>query len=92
MSTTVTAEVALESIRAISRQDDISEHADQTPLQQADATNLSIARTVGTIATLTGVTVVSSFSNGLLIVGLPRIAKDVDLPTNLLLWPASVYP
>jgi len=31
-------------------------------------------------------TVVSSFSTGLLTVGLPTIAEDLNLPGNLLLW------
>ena len=53
---------------------------------------LSKTRTAVIIATLTGTTIVSSFSNGLLTVGLPRMAKDVNLAANLLLWPASVYP
>ena len=52
---------------------------------------MSTTRTVVIIATLTGTTIVSSFSNGLLTVGLPRMAKDVNLAANLLLWPASVY-
>ena len=47
---------------------------------------LSKGRTITIIATLTGTTVVSSFSNGLLTVGLPRMAPDLNLPANLLLW------
>ena len=47
---------------------------------------LSKGRTITIIATLTGTTVVSSFSTGLLTVGLPKMAPDLDLPPNLLLW------
>lgn len=47
---------------------------------------LSRARAVILIATLTGITFVGSMSGGLLTVGLPSIAKDLRLPDNLLLW------
>ena len=92
MSLTVTAEVSLDSLRPFSTQDEAPSRTDQDPLQNAAAKDLSAARAAVVIATLTGTTVVSSFSNGLLTVGLPRMAKDVNLPANLLLWPASVYP
>ena len=92
MSLTVTAEVALASLRPISSQDEAPRQTDQEPLQNVAANELSAARTAVVIATLTGTTVVSSFSNGLLTIALPRIAKDVNLPANVLLWPASVYP
>lgn len=92
MSLTVTTEVSLASLRPISSQDEAPRQTDQEPFQNVAATELSAARTAVVIATLTGTTVVSSFSNGLLTIGLPRMAKDVNLPANLLLWPASVYP
>lgn len=47
---------------------------------------LSRARAVILIATLTGITFVGSMSGGLLTVCLPWIAADLDLPDNLLLW------
>jgi hypothetical protein len=47
---------------------------------------LSRARAVILIATLTGITFVGSMSGGLLTVGLPSIATDLGLPDNLLLW------
>ena len=47
---------------------------------------MSKTRTVVIIALLTGTTLVSSFSTGLLTVGLPSMAQDLDLPANLLLW------
>lgn len=56
------------------------------------STELSKGRTVTIIATLTGTTVVSSFSTGLLTVGLPRMALDLNLPPNLLLWYVYCLP
>ena len=51
----------------------------------ADANKqLSKGRTVTIIGTLTGITTVSSFSTGLLTVGLPRMAQDLNLASNLL--------
>lgn len=47
---------------------------------------LSRSRTVLVIATLTGVTLANSMSTGLLTVGLPRIAADLRLSEDLLLW------
>lgn len=32
----------------------------------------------------------TSFSNGIIVVGLPAIAKDINLPRSLYLWPSSV--
>ncbi|KAH8819328.1 major facilitator superfamily domain-containing protein [Xylogone sp. PMI_703] len=43
------------------------------------------------VAALAGVNLLSSLSTGLLTVGLPTIALDVDLSQKLLLWPTSVY-
>lgn len=47
---------------------------------------LSRTRTVILIATLTGITFVGSMSGGLLTIGLPWIAADLNLADNLLLW------
>ena len=55
-------------------------------LTTEDSGELSKGRAVTIIATLTGTTVVSSFSTGLLTVGLPKMALDLNLPPNLLLW------
>ncbi|KAK2838284.1 hypothetical protein FQN49_006432 [Arthroderma sp. PD_2] len=52
---------------------------------------LSGARSTIIILGLTGVTFLSCVSNGLLIVGLPEIAADLQLPDHLLFWPTSVY-
>jgi hypothetical protein len=43
-------------------------------------------RSIIVIAALTGINFLSSMSTGLLTVGLPRMAVDVKLPANLLLW------
>jgi hypothetical protein len=48
--------------------------------------NLSRSSAVILITTLSGITFVGSMSSGLLTVGLPTIAKDLNLPNNLLLW------
>lgn len=48
--------------------------------------NLSRSSAVILITTLSGITFVGSMSGGLLTVGLPTIAKDLNLPNNLLLW------
>ena len=55
-------------------------------------------RSIIVIAALTGINFLSSMSTGLLTVGLPRMAADVKLPANLLLWyerdsfaPLSLY-
>jgi Golgi nucleoside diphosphatase len=42
---------------------------------------------IGTVATAT---LLNSLLTGLLVVGLPTMAKDLSLDSNLLLWPASV--
>jgi hypothetical protein len=42
------------------------------------------------ICTVSSVTLLNSLLGGLLVVGLPTMAKDLDLDANLLLWPASV--
>lgn len=92
MSQTTTTEVNLDIIRPVSKENDqtLAQANQPLPIQVFPA-GLSKVRSVVIIATLTGTTVVSSFSNSLLSIVLPRMAKDVDLPVNLLLWPASVY-
>lgn len=53
---------------------------------EAQGVGLSRARAITLIATLTGITFVGSMSGGLLTIGLPWIAADLNLPDNLLLW------
>lgn len=71
------------SLSPPSRVDDIPEIL---PLVESETGFLPKRRSIIVIATLTGVNFLSSLSNGLLIVGLPRMALDVNLPTHLLLW------
>lgn len=52
---------------------------------------LSIIQAVSIIITLAGVTFVACIGSGILTTALPRIAADIGLAHNLLLWPASVY-
>lgn len=92
MSRTLTTEISLDLIRPIIEQHDPTEHSAETLPQHSDAVELSKTRAASIIITLTGTTLMSSFSTGLMTVGLPRMAKDVNLPANLLLWPASVFP
>ena len=65
----------------------------QDPLDEGQPPAQILARSKAVIitASLTGITFASSMSLGLLTVGLPVIANDLDLPANLLLWPSSVY-
>lgn len=61
--------------------------------QEAPATTLpmSRARSALLVGTVTGVTFLNTLSSGLLTVGLPRIATDLHLADNILLWPASIF-
>jgi MFS family permease len=52
---------------------------------------MSRARAAVVVATVAGVSFLNTLGSGLLTVGLPRIAADLELPNNLLLWPASVF-
>lgn len=48
--------------------------------------SLPKAQLIAAVAVLSGATLLSSISNGLLVIGLPRIAKDIGLGKDLLLW------
>jgi MFS family permease len=48
-------------------------------------------RSAGVMTTLACISLLNSFNSGMLTVALPTIAKELALPENLLLWPASVY-
>ncbi|KAF2236774.1 aminotriazole resistance protein [Viridothelium virens] len=52
--------------------------------------SMSLWHTVLIIFSLTTITVSNSLSLGLVTIGLPRIAEDLALSGNLLLWPATV--
>ncbi|KAI9801685.1 MAG: hypothetical protein M1833_002367 [Piccolia ochrophora] len=62
---------------------------------QEPLTNLSqeVSRlkTAVIIAIVTGTTILNTVLSGILTVALPRMAKDLALEANLLLWPISVY-
>lgn len=52
---------------------------------------LSKVRMVTTIVQLASINLISSFTNGVMTVGLPTMARDIDLPRELYLWPLSVF-
>lgn len=62
-------------------------------IQQSEARtdDLSKIRSVFIVITVAGISFTNSLGSGLLTVGLPRIAADVQLAEGLLLWPASIY-
>lgn len=53
--------------------------------------NPSKVRIATTIAQLASINLLSSFANGVITVGLPTIARDINLPRELYLWPLSVF-
>jgi hypothetical protein len=65
-------------------------HANIQTLVRHEGTSpaVSLSRTAATIliCTLAGITFVGSMSTGLLTIGLPRMANDLHLADNLLLW------
>jgi MFS family permease len=54
-------------------------------------TVLSKTRAIIVIIQLLGLSLFSSFCNGIIVVGLPAIATTLHLPEGLLLWPTSVF-
>ncbi|KAI9706766.1 MAG: hypothetical protein M1820_004736 [Bogoriella megaspora] len=42
------------------------------------------------IAQISGISFLNSFCNGLIIIGLPTLASDLHLASNLLVWPSSI--
>lgn len=66
--------------------------AEVPPQEVSDAVrNVSKTRAVLVIIILSGVSFLNTMGSGILTVALPYIARDLDLPQNLLFWPASVY-
>ncbi|KAH7377639.1 major facilitator superfamily domain-containing protein [Pyrenochaeta sp. MPI-SDFR-AT-0127] len=55
------------------------------------SSNPSNVRTVLTICTPSFVGFIASFTNGVITVGLPIIARSISLERSLYLWPSSVY-
>ncbi|KAK4504447.1 hypothetical protein PRZ48_005363 [Zasmidium cellare] len=102
MATLTTLELEpLENLTPIPKQPalEITEHAGHTvagpaPPSSSPSTpspKLTPLRTWTTILQLSSINLLSSFSNGLLAIGLPTIASDLSIPPNLLLWPNSVF-
>ncbi|KAJ5176051.1 uncharacterized protein N7482_001928 [Penicillium canariense] len=54
------------------------------------ATQISKLRSIIIVFQMSGNTMLSSIINGLVTVGLPTIAKDLQLPSSLSFWPVSV--
>jgi MFS family permease len=67
-------------------EESINPEAESKPSRVYLSTTLSIL----VIIQLAGLSFVTSFTNGILTVGLPTIARDILLPPNLLLWPSTV--
>ncbi|KAI1368116.1 MFS general substrate transporter [Xylaria arbuscula] len=63
----------------------------QRILQATKPAGFSKARTVAVVIHLLGLSLFSSFSNGIIVVGLPAITGTLQLSEGLLLWPASVF-
>ena len=63
----------------------------QEPSLPSGATSLSRVRASLIVTTIAGISFLNTLGSGILTVSLPRIATDLDLAPNLLLWPASVY-
>ncbi|KAI0201867.1 MFS general substrate transporter [Astrocystis sublimbata] len=56
-----------------------------------EAPSMTRAQTIIAIIQLSGLSLFSSFSNGIVVIGLPAIATDLHIGENLLLWPTSVF-
>lgn len=67
---------------------DTSDAESSSDLQVSKPSNL---RTFLTIATPSFVGFIASFTNGVITVGLPIIARSISLQRSLYLWPSSVY-
>jgi MFS family permease len=74
--------------------EDISSPANaalEAPLADEPTTVLPKGRAIIVISQLVGLQLFSSFCNGIIVVGLPGIAKTLNLEASLLLWPTSVF-
>lgn len=65
--------------------------APETPLANDPTIILLKGRAIIVVSQLAGLQLFSSFCNGIIVVGLPAIAKTLNLETGLLLWPSSVF-
>ncbi|KAF5572103.1 aminotriazole resistance, partial [Fusarium pseudocircinatum] len=66
---------------------------EQNAPRAQDSSGLGISKTRGVIVivTLAGISFLNTMGSGILIAALPKIAADVGLSENLILWPAAVY-
>jgi hypothetical protein len=68
------------------------EVADQEIDHQSErVVGISKARAVTIVGSVACVNLLNTMTSGILTVALPKIAKDLDIPPELLLWPASIY-
>lgn len=67
----------------------------QTPAVETPSADFrapqSVSGVIGIISTLTAITIACSMNIGFITIGLPNIAKYLQLSNELLLWPALVY-
>ena len=94
MSLTEVIEQPLE-LRELPNEQSYNPHqVDSLPLhldRQAASGEASLLRRSAIVVALAGVTANGSLCNGILTIALPSIAKDVNLSSSLILWPASVF-
>uniref|UniRef100_A0A8H7KAW1 Major facilitator superfamily (MFS) profile domain-containing protein n=1 Tax=Bionectria ochroleuca TaxID=29856 RepID=A0A8H7KAW1_BIOOC len=65
--------------------------SDPSPSGGSSGLSISKFRAITVITTLTGINFLNTMGSGILIAALPRIARDLDIPQPLILWPAAVY-
>ena len=51
---------------------------------------MTFIRSSSIITSVAGVTVINTFGQSLLIVAIPQIARDLDIPSGQLFWPTAV--
>ncbi|VTO88819.1 unnamed protein product [Fusarium graminearum] len=70
-----------------------AENSNDNNSSQGQTSELGISKTRGVIViiTLAGISFLNTMGSGILIAALPKIAQDVGLSENLILWPAAVY-
>ncbi|KAF3764222.1 hypothetical protein M406DRAFT_258472 [Cryphonectria parasitica EP155] len=97
MSGSATAvEIELGTLRVV---DEAQSHDKSAPALAASSSSTTSPepvapgklRSAGILITLASVSLLNTFNSGLLTVALPTMARDLPIPSNLLLWPASVY-
>ena len=81
---TPVANLRTESIK--SDQAPILDHRNLTAMERQKSPSLSHVKSALIIMIVSSMTFMTSLLGGMLTVGLPTIARDVNLPENLLLW------